>query len=222
MKAVVYLRVSTEDQADSRNGLHAQADACLSWRGAHGFEDGGTFSDEGIGGAVGLEKRPGLLAAVNALGAGDVLLVAKRDRLGRDPLVLAMIEATTTRRKARIVSAAGEGTESDAPSSVLMRRMVDAFAEYERLIIKARTRAALQAKKARGERTGAIPFGSSLAGNGKDLVGNPIEQAVIDEARALKTEGLSLRGVAQALAKRGFYSRNGKPFQAIQVQRMVA
>ena len=41
--------------------------------------------------------------------------------------------------------------------------MVDAFAEYERLVIKARTKAALGAKRKRGEKTGgAIPYGSEL------------------------------------------------------------
>jgi DNA invertase Pin-like site-specific DNA recombinase len=60
-----------------------------------------------------------------------VLLVAKRDRIGRlDPLPMAMIESAVRRKRARIVSAAGEGTENDDPSSILMRRMIDAFAEY--------------------------------------------------------------------------------------------
>ena len=47
-----------------------------------------------------------------------------------------------------------------------MRRIVDAFGEYERLLIKARTRAALRAKKARGERIGQIPYGRRLTGSG--------------------------------------------------------
>jgi len=222
MTVINYLRCSTEDQADSKNGLHAQADACSKWATAHGESVRGTFSDEGISGAAGIEKRPGLMAAINALESGDVLLVAKRDRLGRDPLVVAMIEATVARRKARIVSSAGEGTEGDDPSQVLMRRMVDAFSEYERLIIKARTKAALGAKKARGERTGGIPFGFSLANDGKNLIENPAEQGIINEARTMKAAGLSLRGIAQTLADHGFNARNGKPFQAVQIQRMVA
>lgn len=49
------------------------------------------------------------------------------------------IEKEVKKRGARIISAAGEGTESDDPGQILMRRMVDAFAEYERAIIKRRT-----------------------------------------------------------------------------------
>ena len=37
-------------------------------------------------GGLPLEQRPGLLAALDAIGKGDVLIVAKRDRLGRDVL----------------------------------------------------------------------------------------------------------------------------------------
>ena len=78
-----------------------------------------------------------MLEAVQTISEGDVLLVSKRDRIGRlDPLDMAMIEAAVRQRGARIVSAAGEGTEDDGPSSILMRRMVDAFSEYERLIAR--------------------------------------------------------------------------------------
>ena len=118
---------------------------------------------------AGLERSSGLADDIATLGKGDVLLVAKRDRIGRlDPMAMAMIEAAVRRRGARIVSAAGEGTESDDPSSILMRRMIDAFAEYERLIIGARTKAGLGAKRRRGEKVtgGAIPYGS-MAGPDK-------------------------------------------------------
>ena len=111
-----------------------------------------------MSGGLALEKRTILLDALAALAKGDILLVAKRDRLSRgEMMTTAMIEAAVKRAGARIVSAAGEGTESDDPASVLMRRIVDAFGEYERLLIKARTCAARRAKKARGERTGQVP-----------------------------------------------------------------
>ena len=218
MATIAYLRVSTDQQADSGAGLDAQHDACTKSAGVLA----GVYRDEGVSGSAGLEKRPALLEAIGALKKGDVLMVAKRDRLGRDPLVVAMIESAVQRKGARIVSAAGEGTGSDSPADVLMRRMVDAFAEYERLIIGARTKAALQAKKARGERTGSVPYGYTLADDEKTLEPNPTEQAVITEARKLKAAGLSLRKVAAELARRGFYARNGAQFEAEQVRRMVA
>ena len=131
MTSYCYLRVSTGEQADSGAGLAAQEDACRAWCKQNDEHLGEVFSDPGISGSAGIDKRPGLMSALEALGKGDVLLVAKRDRLGRDPLIVAMIEAAVERSGARVVSAAGEGTDSDDPSQVLMRRIIDAFAEYD-------------------------------------------------------------------------------------------
>jgi len=84
------------------------------------------------------------------------------------------------------------------------------------------TKAALQAKKAQGERVGAIPYGYYLDANGVDLHPDPVEQDVIRQARELQSSGLSLRKIAAELQRRGKVSRNGATFQATQIQRMVA
>lgn len=84
------------------------------------------------------------------------LLVAKRDRLAHDTLLAATIERLVERDGAAVRSAEGLG-DGDAPEAVLMGRIVDAFAEYERLVIKARTRAALALKKSRSERISREP-----------------------------------------------------------------
>ena len=147
MKFIAYLRVSTEDQSI---GLDAQKFACETYCQKLGHKLDEVFSDEGLSGGLSFDKRPGILDALASLEKGDILLVAKRDRLSRgDTLAMAMIEAGVARKGAKITSTAGEGTESEDPASILMRRMVDAFGEYERLIIKSRTKAALQTKKVR-------------------------------------------------------------------------
>ena len=205
MAIIAYLRVSTEQQTQSGAGLDAQLDACQRMAG----QLAGVYRDEGVSGKTGLDKRPALLEAIAQLSKGDTLIVAKRDRLGRDPLVVAMIEAAVTRKGARIVSAAGEGTDSDSPTDILMRRMVDAFAEYERLIIGARTKAALQAKKQRGERTGSIPYGYRCD-DGVNLVPDDVEQEAIAMIRELNGKGLSLRNIAGRLEAKGYKPRNGQ------------
>jgi DNA invertase Pin-like site-specific DNA recombinase len=208
-RASIYARVSGDDQAASGLGVDAQIHACRAWAVREGRGVVGPFVDDGVGGATGLDRRPALLEAVAQLEPGDVLLVAKRDRLGREPMVIAMIEAAVARKKCRIISAAGEGTESDDPSAVLMRRMVDAFAEYERLIIKARTRAALSAKRRRGERTGQVPFGSSLAADGKTLVPAEGELRALEDMRRWRAAGCTLRAIADRLTALGIRPKNG-------------
>jgi site-specific DNA recombinase len=210
---VIYLRVSTDEQAESGLGLEAQLAACRAAAGRLGLEVAFTFEDD-VSGGLPLEKRPVLVDAIAALSRGDVLLVAKRDRLSRgDPLTTGMIEAAVQRAGARIVSAAGEGTESDEPSSILMRRIIDAFAEYERLIIKARTRAALRAKKARGERAGQVPYGHHLAGDGRTLEPDPAEAAALALIRELGDAGTSLRAIARELDRRGVPTKSGRPWR---------
>ena len=121
-RAIIYLRVSTDEQAESGLGLEAQLAACRAAAGRNGWEIASTFEDA-MSGGLPLAKRTVLLDALTALSKGDILLVAKRDRLSRgDMMTTAMIEAAVKRAGARIVSAAGEGTESDDPASVLMRR----------------------------------------------------------------------------------------------------
>lgn len=230
MRAVCYLRVSTDEQADSGAGLQGQLDACRSHAERAGRELVGPFADEGVSGAAPLDRRPGLMEAIGALEPGDVLLVAKRDRLGRDPIAVAMIEAAVARRRARVVSAAGEGTDGDGPSDVLMRRMVDAFAEYERLVIKARTKAALGAKRRRGERTGRIPFGYDLVDDGRRskaglpcaLVPNLIEQEVVAEIRARAAGGIPPATIAAELRRRGVPTKTGAAWSNMAVRRILA
>ena len=219
LRVIIYLRVSTEEQAENMNGLNAQEDAARAYAARLGYEVVGVFTDAGISGSVGLEDRPALMDAIAALGKNGILLVAKRDRIGRlEPLKMAMIEAAVQRKGARIISVAGEGTESDDPSSILMRRMIDAFAEYEKLVIRARTKAALGAKRKRGEKTGGlVPYGFQLGegrpgANGimvKTLAQCPEEQEVLELIRDLKADGMTLRAIADELNARGIHRRGG-------------
>jgi DNA invertase Pin-like site-specific DNA recombinase len=185
-----------------------------AWAAREGAAVVSVHADTDVSGSKGLDKRPALLAAIAALPVGGILLVAKRDRLARgDVMLMAMIESAVKRKKGRIVSAAGEGTDDDDPGSILMRRMIDAFAEYERLIIGCRTKAALAVKKRRGERVGCnIPYGSRLAPDGVMLEPDPAEQRMVEEAKSLHATGLySLRQIGKVLAGAGFKPRTGSP-----------
>lgn len=230
MRAVAYLRVSSDDQAASGLGMEAQEHSCSQCAGRESLPVVGPFRDDGVSGAAPLDKRPGLLAAVAALEPGDVLVVAKRDRLGRDPIAVAMIESAVARKKCRIVSAAGEGTDNDDPSSVLMRRMVDAFAEYERLLIKSRTKSALDAKRRRGDRCGQIAFGTTVVDDGRRskkgnlpvaLTPEPAEVAALATIRELADAGLSLRRIAARLDGMGVRPKNGGPKWSHQSIRLI-
>ena len=212
-RAIIYLRVSTDEQAESGLGLEAQLAACRAAADRNGWEIAATFEDA-MSGGLPLARRTILLDALTALGRGDVLLVAKRDRLSRgDMMTTAMIEAAVKRAGAHIASAAGEGTESDDPASVLMRRIVNAFGEYERLLIRARTRAALKAKKARGERYGQVPYGHRLARDGVRLEADRDEAAAIALIIELRAADMPLRAIAAELDRRKVPTKSGRPWK---------
>lgn len=216
--AVAYLRVSTDDQA---LGPEAQRAAIDRWAAAAGVVVVSWHEDRGVSGGASLDKRPALLEALEAAkvaGAG-VIVVAKRDRLARDPIVAAMTEAAAARIGARVTSAAGEG-EGDDPAALLMRRMVDAFAEYERHLIKARTKAALAVKRARGERVGALPIGFR-AGEGPALEADASEAATVARVRELRAAGVSVRAIAATLNAEGHRAR-GATWHPTTVARLLA
>lgn len=133
MKYVIYLRVSTDQQTESGLGLEAQREICKKYAVENGNHRTLEFIDEGLSGALSMEKRPNLLKAIDSLNEGDIILIAKRDRLGRDIIVNAMIESAIARRKAKLVLASGDFRSDDEPTSILMRRMMDAFSEYEKV-----------------------------------------------------------------------------------------
>jgi len=119
-----------------------------------------------------------------------------------------------------LVSAAGEGN-GDSPADAFVRTVIDGAAQYEHGLIRARTRTALAAKRARGERVGSVPYGFALASDGVRLVAARREQAAISRARKLRARGLSLREIASKLAADGYLSRARRPFFPSQVARMV-
>ena len=216
-KAVAYLRASTDRQDLSPD---AQRAAVIRWAAAQGVTVVAWCQDLGVSGGTPLEERPGLLAALDAVraqGAG-VLLVAKRDRLARDVLTAALVERLCEREGARVQAADGAGN-GEGPEAQLLRGIVDLFAQYERAVIRARTKAALAVKKARGERTGGVPMGSRV-GEGGMLAADDVERGAVARARELRGEGKSLRQIASALAAEGHAPR-GKKWHVETLARVV-
>ena len=161
MRVVAFHRVSTDKQGESGLGIEAQEQAIEHLCASQGWEIVSSHTETGVSGSAPLTDRTELLEAIASASVhqADALVVAKLDRLTRDPLVQMTLERALAKKGVRIVSAAGEGTGGDEPSEVLMRRILSAVAENEAALVSVRTKAALQAKKLRGERLGRPPFG---------------------------------------------------------------
>ena len=108
------------------------------------------FEDQGVSGAA--ARRPGLTAAVARCGPGDVLTVWKLDRLGRSTLDLVGLVETFKARGVGLKVLTGEGASIDTtrPEGKLIFAVFAAFAEFERELIRERTREGVKAAKRRG------------------------------------------------------------------------
>lgn len=217
-RVIGYVRVSTEEQS---LGPEAQREALARWCAANGAELVAVYQDLGVSGGAALEKRPGLLCALAALAEthAGALLVAKRDRLARDVVVCALVERLAERSGARILSADNTGN-GEGPEALLMRSIMDVFAQYERALIRTRTAAALSVKRSRRERTGALPYGYQLSADGLHLEENPTEQTAYARLRELRSEGLSLRAIAERLNGENIPAR-GERWHLTSVARLV-
>lgn len=205
-QAVAYLRVSTDDQ---NLGPQAQAESIARWAKAQGVRVVSWHEDR-LSGGTAVDGRPALLEALAAIrrsGAG-LLVAARRDRIARDVVIAATVEQLARDAGARVATADGLAAE-DTPEGRLMRTLVDAFAEYERALIRARTKAALAVKRSRSERvSGRAPLGFRF--EGARLVADPNEGAVLQRVRQMKGRGLSLVRIADLLNSEGPTCRGGR------------
>lgn len=222
-RAVAYLRVSTEKQADTGVSLEAQRAKVEAYAALYDLALVDVVVDAGVS-AKTLE-REGLTRALGMLKAGkaDALLVVKLDRLTRSVVHLGMLVDTYFAGDKWALMSVGENIDTRSAAGRLVLNVLASVAQWEREATGERTAAAMQHKAAMGEFTGgAAPYGYAVGEDGVRLVEVEAEQAVLHEARTLRAAGLSLRAVAAELAKVGMHARNGRPFVAVQVARMVA
>lgn len=101
-------------------------------------------------------KRPGLDACLKALRQGDVLLIWKLDRLGRDLKHLVSVVQELAEKDIGFKVLAGRGVDIDTTSASgkLIFGIFAALAEFERELIRERTMAGLEAARARGRKGG--------------------------------------------------------------------
>ena len=153
MQVLGYVRVSTDEQADSGAGLQAQRNAIeqechrRSWRLVRTIEDAG-YSARDL-------KRPGIQNALYGLANNEAgaLVVAKLDRLSRSLLDFSEMMARAQDQGWAIV-ALDLGVDTSSAAGEAMANVMATFAQFERRLIGQRTREALAVKKAQGVRLG--------------------------------------------------------------------
>jgi site-specific DNA recombinase len=224
--AVLYCRVSTEEQATEGVSLEAQQAALRAYCAMRGLEVAGLVIDAGVSAGKPLASRGGGAEVQALVGKGKVGAVVawKLDRLFRDACDCLDVTRAWDRRGValHLVDLGGQAVDTSSAMGRFFLTVMAGCAELERNQIRERTSAAMQHKASLGEFTGGrIPYGYRLGDDSVRLDEVEPEQQVIRAARELSATGLSLRAVAAELNRRGYASRSGRPFAAEQVRRML-
>lgn len=216
-KFVAYYRVSTDRQGRSGLGLEAQKSAVRSYLNGDDWE----LVAELVEVESGKRKdRPQIAEALRLCRLhGAVLIIAKLDRLARNvAFISSLMEANV------------EFVAVDFPkANRLTVHILAAVAEHEAQMISERTKAALQAAKARGVKLGgdrgSLPAVATAGAKASALArsSKAVSRArdVAPTIRELQREGLSLRGVADELTRRRIPTARGGDWTAIAVSRVL-
>jgi DNA invertase Pin-like site-specific DNA recombinase len=182
MRAALYLRVSTRDQATANQERELRA---VAERLGHEIVE--VYADNGISGAKGRDKRPAFdrLCRDAIRGKFDIVMAWSVDRLGRSlqDLVAFLSEIHASRTELYLHQ---QGLDTSTPAGRAMFQMMGVFAEFERAMIAERVRAGMARAKAQGTKSGR-----SIGRPRTD----PRKRAAI--RRAYQAGGVGLRAVAK-------------------------
>jgi len=206
VRTIGYVRVSTHDQADNGVSLDAQEAKIRAWAELVDAEGVEIFRDEGISGKRS-DNRPGLLAALEAIGAGDALVVHSLSRLSRSTRDTIDLAEALSEKGADLVSLS-EKIDTTTAAGKMVFRILAVLAEFERDQISDRVKFTLAHKRAKGEKTGGdVPFG--FWSRGGRLYPHPGEQKTVGLIRELADGGMSLRAICRELEAKGVARRRG-------------
>jgi DNA invertase Pin-like site-specific DNA recombinase len=219
-KAVAYYRVSTDKQGRSGLGMAAQRAAVESLCAARGWElVAPPFTEIESGKKA---DRPEMLKAIDRCRqTGAVLVIAKTDRLTRDLETLVMLE------KSGVEFIAADNPDANR----LTIRLLVVIAQNEREAISRRTKEALAAAKARGQRLGNPNGAAAFAGKNGSAVGvravirkaddhAEMLRPVIDQLRA--AGHTSLGSIANQLNDQGMLTPRRGRWYASSVRNLLA
>lgn len=211
MGAVLYIRVSTDEQARHGVSLDVQEERLRAYCTMRGLEVVGTIRDEGVSAFKHLGKRPGGAELLRMIESGSArhVVAFKLDRLFRNAAdALAMTETWNRSGVAlHLVDMGGAALDTASATGRMMLTMLAGFAEFERALTVERTAAALGHKKAHRLAYGPTPFGYER--KGAALVAHPGELDAVVRAQTWRAEGLSLRAIAGRLTAAGVPTKRG-------------
>ncbi len=212
MKAVGYIRVSTEEQAREGISLEVQEDKVKKYADLHNLDLVEVIRDEGKSGKD--LNREGIQKVISLCKdrSVDHLVVYKMDRLTRRTLdLLTLVEEVFKPNRVQFHSISEKVDTSTAQGKFFLT-ITGAMAQMERDLISERTREALRYKISQGENVGSPPLG--FLAEDKKLLRIDGEFKVVSYVKSLKRKKLSLRQIANRLNEQGVSTKRGGSWYA--------
>lgn len=208
IKAIGYIRVSTEEQAREGISLANQRNKIELYCRMNDFELLGVEADEGIS-AKNL-NRPGVKIILDMAKRKeiDAIVIYSLSRMFRSTID-SLNTATMLDKKGIALHSISEKLDTQSAIGKFFFTLTASLAEMERNIISERTSDAMQSMKATGKSTGVTPYGFRLAADGIHIEPDEKEQEVIGLILKLRGRCITYRGIAEELNEKGFRNRIG-------------
>lgn len=224
MRLVAYVRVSSASQIDAW-GLDRQEAAIKTWAKRNGHRIVAWHRDEGVSGTVEALDRPGMSAAINAIGAlADGLVVAELDRFARQLMTQEAALGVIWNRGGTVFTATSGEVLRDDPEDgarTLIRQVLGAVIQYEKHQTVKRMRQGREAKAAAGRKAvGVYAYGYTGAGKGRerDAVPEPEEQQAVALIVRMRNARKSYREIAAELERQGMRPRRAERWWPMSVR----
>lgn len=226
IRAAIYARVSTDEQAENGTSLDTQRERCRAFIAAKGWVVGGEYVDDGVSGTK--ASRPELDRMMSDCRSGrlDAVVFAKFDRFSRNRRHLENATAELDDLGVAIVSVS-ENIDGSTATGQAFRALLGVFANLERDMIVERTTLGLRSIAGGGYWPGGPPpYGFRIVAvdgtTHKRLEEDPMEAETIRTAVALLVdEGLTTRQAAHRLNALGYVPRRAKKWAHHHVRRTL-
>jgi len=209
-RAILYARVSTDEQARSGYSLAQQIEALSEYAAREGYEVLEEVMDPGQSGAS--LERPGMdrVRDLVAVGGVSVVLAQDRDRIAREPAYHYLLRREFEEHGTKIRALNDRG--DDSPEGELTDGILDQLGKYERAKIAERSRRGRQRKAREGKvlATHAPRYGFKLNANRDGYEINESEMEVVRRIfHMVGVEGRSIRSIGTLLEREGIPTPKG-------------
>lgn len=220
MRAIGYIRVSTEEQAKHGISLDMQRSKITTYALLEDMELVDIIGDEGLSGCS-IKGRPGITKILDMVREKTIqaVIIYKLDRLARNTIEALQV-ATLMDRKGVALHSITEKLDTKSAMGRFFFTLMASIAEMERGIISERIQSAMERKRERGEPcSNNPPFGYKIVG--KQVVPDIHERRVEKRVVELRQAGRTVWGIRDLLEEEGLLNRHGKPYGKTEVYRII-